>query len=463
MILAILLGIIIVYIFVVLFFHYKYPELYWDWEKIDTNKMSFNDSFSWGTATASHQIEGNCTNNNWFEWENSKDENNHSRIKDNQKAGNACDHWNRYKEDIDLIKKLGVTHYRFSLEWSKIEPEKDNYNQDAIKHYSNVIDSLIKENIRPVITLHHFTNPLWFDQLEGFEKEENIVHFVSFCKLIFSKYSDRVKDWCTINEPDVYAVMGYFAAIFPPGKKQPQLAVEVLKNLLIAHTNVYNSLKNLPNGENCKIGIVKNVMQFDPYRRWNILDWLVCRITNKIYNNIVLSYLEKGKINVNYPFFVKMNYESSDAKLATDFFGLNYYSHSHLKFKFDSYEFFENKFFNDDIMTDMPYAIYPEGLYRAIKKVNRLNKPIIITENGIADAKDDRRSLFIERYIYAMSKAISEGANVEGYFYWSLMDNFEWAEGYDMRFGLYAVDFNTQKRTLRNGAKKFINIINKSK
>ena len=152
-----------------------------------------------------------------------------------------------------------------------------------------------------------------------------------------------------------------------------------------------------------------------------------------------------------------------DAKLATDFFGLNYYSHSHLKFKFDSYEFFENKFFNDDIMTDMPYAIYPEGLYRAIKKVNRLNKPIIITENGIADAKDDRRSLFIERYIYAMSKAISEGANVEGYFYWSLMDNFEWAEGYDMRFGLYAVDFNTQKRTLRNGAKKFINIINKSK
>ena len=204
-------------------------------------------------------------------------------------------------------------------------------------------------------------------------------------------------------------------------------------------------------------------MQFDPYRRWNLLDWLVCRVTSKIYNGIALSYLKNGIIEINYPFFVKMNYKSKDAALATDFFGLNYYSHSHLKFKFDSYEFFENKYFSGDTMTDMPYAIYPEGLYRAIKQADKIKKPIIITENGIADSKDDRRSLFIERYIYAMNRAIKEGSNIEGYFYWSLMDNFEWAEGYDMKFGLYKVDFNTQERTLRQGSRRFVEIVNEQK
>ena len=463
MIFIILISIIILYLAIIVSLHYKYPELRWDWNKIDTSRISFPKAFCWGTATASHQVEGNCVNNNWFVWENSKDENNIPRIKNNQKSGIACDHWNRYKEDIGLIKKTGVTHYRFSLEWSKIEPEKGKYDEEAINHYSNVIDSLIENNIVPVITLHHFTNPIWFDEMGGFEKEENIDHFIIFCKTVFSRYSSRVKNWCTINEPEVYAVMGYFAGIFPPGKKEPQLAVEVLKNLLISHTQVYKALKELPNGQDSKIGIVKNIMQFEPYRRWNLLDWIVCRITSEIYNGIALSYLEKGVINVNYPFFVKINYESKSAALATDFFGLNYYSHSHLKFKFDSYEFFENKFLSSDTMTDMPYAIYPEGLYRAIKQAGKINKPIIITENGIADATDDRREIFIERYIYAMSRAIKDGANVKGYYYWSLMDNFEWAEGYDMRFGLHEVNFETQERRLRKGSYKFVDIVNESK
>ena len=451
------------YISAILYFHYKYPELRWNWDNIDTSKIKFPKSFSWGTATASHQVEGDCINNNWYFWENQKDENGHPRIKDNQKAGAACDHWNRYKEDIKLIKNLGVTHYRFSLEWSKIEPNKGDYNQNVINHYSEVIDALIEQKITPVITLHHFTNPIWFDQLGSFEKEENITYFVSFCEMVFEKYSSRVKNWCTINEPEVYSVMGYFAGIFPPGKKEPQLAVEVLRNLLVAHTRVYHRLKDLPNGKNSKIGIVKNIMQFDPYRRWNLLDWIVCRVTTKIYNGIALSYLEKGSIKVHYPFFVKLNYQSKIAAQATDFFGLNYYSHSHLKFKFDSYEFFENKFFSHDTMTDMPYVIYPEGLYRAIKQAEKIKRPIIITENGIADSMDDRRGVFIEKYIYAMNKAMQEGINVEGYFYWSLMDNFEWAEGYDMRFGLYEVNFKNQKRTLRKGSQKFIDIINDSK
>jgi beta-glucosidase len=200
-------------------------------------------------------------------------------------------------------------------------------------------------------------------------------------------------------------------------------------------------------------------MQFDPYRRWNLMDWMACRISSSIYNEITLSYLNDGEISVNYPGFVSLKYTDKEAAGKTDFFGLNYYSHVHLKFKINGTDFFENKYLESDTMTDMPYAIYPEGLYRAIKLVETLDKPIIITENGIADDKDDRRELFIERYIYAMGRAIKEGSKVEGYFYWSLMDNFEWAEGYDMKFGLYSVDFKTQKRKLRRGSKAFVDLV----
>ena len=263
------------YVFSLFYLNLKYPEIRWKWEKNRKN-IKFPNSFFWGTATASHQVEGGCNNNNWFNWENSKNEEGTPQIKDGQEAGKACDHWNLYSEDIDLIKELGVSHYRFSLEWSKIEPVRGQFNQDALDHYSTVVDELIKSKIVPVITLHHFTNPIWFDELGGFEIEKNIQIFEDFCEKVFSEYSDRVGIWCTINEPAVYSVMGYFQGVFPPGKKNPQLATEVLKNLLVAHTRVYNKLKTLANGSSCRIGLVKNIMQFDPYRRWNLLDWMAC-------------------------------------------------------------------------------------------------------------------------------------------------------------------------------------------
>ena len=451
------------YFSIIVFLRISYPELRWNWNLEKDKKLNFPKNFFWGTATASHQVEGNCKNNNWYNWENNFNSDGNPRIKDNQKAGLACDHWNRFKDDVALLKELGVSHYRLSLEWSKIETEKNKFNEDALNHYSEVIDFLLENNIVPYVTLHHFTNPTWFDELGSFEKEKNIDFFINFCELVFNRYSDKVSNWCTINEPEVYSVMGYFSGIFPPGKKDAQLSAEVQKNLLIAHTKVYHKIKSLPNGKNCKIGIVKNVMQFDPSRRWHLLDWLACRITDTVYNKMSLSYLKYGKIKINIPFFINIDYTNEDAVGATDFFGLNYYSHVHLKFQFDKHEFFTNTYPENDIMTDMPYTIYPEGLYRAIRRVKSINKPIIITENGIADSIDDRRGLFIKRYIYAVNKAIEDDIDVRGYFYWSLMDNFEWAEGYDMKFGLYEVDFKTQERKLRERSKEFIKIINESK
>ena len=434
----------------------------WNWNKISTDKISFPSTFIWGTATAAHQVEGNCINN-WSEFEKGIKEDGQPNIKDNQRSGIACDHWNRYSEDIKLIQELGVSHYRFSVEWSKIQPVQDTFDENVLSHYSKMIDMLLENNLTPVITLHHFTHPVWFDKLGAFEKEENISIFVSFCQRVFIEYSEKVEYWCTINEPGVVATQGYFSGLFPPGKKNSQLSAMVLKNLLEAHVQVYRLLKKMENGSRVKIGLVKNINQFDPWRRWHLLDWLISNTANHFFNDSTIYFLRTGIFKICIPGLAWIHHKNIDAINSTDFFGLNYYSHNHLKIQFSLKEPFTMQYPDRDILTDMPYTIYGEGLYRAIQSVSTLDVPIIITENGIADAEDDRRELYIKRYIYAMSKAIKDGFDIKGYFYWSLMDNFEWAFGYDMKFGLYFVDYNTQERLLREGSKVFIKIINNEK
>tara|TARA_B100001029_G_C15063817_1_gene461352 strand:- start:1582 stop:2979 length:1398 start_codon:yes stop_codon:yes gene_type:complete len=440
------------------YLHKIFFELKWDWSKISLQKIKFPQNFIWGTATAAHQIEGNCTNN-WSEFEKGYKENNEPNIKDRQKSGLACDSWNRYKEDINLIKEIGVSHYRFSIEWSKIQPNENEINHIAINHYHKMINSLIENNITPVITLYHFTHPIWFDRKGAFEKKTNIQYFVKFCKIVFNEFSSKVSLWCTINEPAVMTSMGYFSGEFPPGKKDSQLCAVVLSNLLNAHVEVYHSLKILKNGKNVQIGIVKNINHFDPWKRWNILDWVVTWAVNKFFNYSTLEFFRTGNFNVKLPGLMWYSDMNELAINANDFIGLNYYSHNYLKFNWSFKEPFIVKYKVDDIMTDMPYSIYGEGLYRAIQDISILNLPIFITENGIADAKDDRRELFIKRYLYSVSEAIKDGYDVRGYFYWSLLDNFEWAFGYDMKFGLYKVDFKTQERKLRKGSQPFKKII----
>ena len=456
--LKILLAIIILYIIVCIYLHYKYPESYWDWNNISTDKISFPSKFIWGTATAAHQVEGNCENN-WSEFENGLKDDGEPNIKDSQVSGNACEHWDRYPEDIELIKKLGVSHYRFSVEWSKIQPSKDTFDQEVLNHYSRMIDALIKNNIIPVLTLHHFTHPIWFDNLGAFEKEENIALFISFCKRVFKEYSHKVEYWCTINEPAVVATQGYFSGMFPPSKKDSQLSAIVLKNFLEAHVQAYHELKNMKNGSLVKIGIVKNINQFEPWRRWHLLDWLISISVNRFFNTSSIDFFRTGIFKIRVPGIAWIKHKNNNAINSMDYFGLNYYSHNHLKMQLFSNELFTMEYRKEDTLTDMPYTIYGEGIYRAIQSVSVLNVPIIITENGVSDAKDNIRELYIKRYLYAVSKAVEDGYDVVGYFYWSLMDNFEWAFGYDMKFGLFSVNFKTQERKLRKGAKAFIDTV----
>jgi beta-glucosidase len=454
-VLALVVSIVAIAAAIIVMLRKRHPEVRWDWTRIDTSTATFPAGFIWGTATAAHQVEGDCDGNNWSRWEQQHDPKGRPRIRRGQKAGKACDHWNRFRDDIGLLRELGVASYRFSLEWSKLEPAPGAFDGTAIAHYHEVIDALRAAGIRPMATLHHFTHPLWFDDRGGFEREENLPAFVSFSERMFREYGSTVDLWCTINEPGVFTAMGYLLGQFPPGAHDPRRAACVLRNLLAGHVRAYHALKALPGGDRAQIGLVKNVLQFDPHRRWHPLDWAVARLLDAAYNRSILGLLETGVFRMTIPGRVRWVEAIPDARGATDYIGLNYYSHTYIRTRLSPTQPFDRVTRPGDVMTDMPYPLYPEGLYRALHLVAGLGKPIIVTENGIADARDDRRETFIRRYLYALSRAIADGLDVRGYYYWSLMDNFEWAEGYDMRFGLYAVDFETQERRLRDGSRAF--------
>lgn len=455
-----ILIVLVIYSMIILAFRVRDPELHWVWKTIDVNQRHFPENFVWGTATAAHQVEGGCDNNNWHEWEQSRNEFGESPILRGAVSGKACDHWHHYKSDIALMKELGIRSYRFSIEWSKIEPESGRFDEAALRHYSEVIDALIQADIEPVITLYHFTHPIWFQELGGFEIAENIAVFQRFCEKVFSAFSDRVPRWCTINEIEVEATQSYFSGIWPPGRKDPKLVAEVIRNLLEAHVRVYQSLKQMPNGDRVEIGLVKNIFQFDPYRFWHLIDNILALTLDTVFNAAILKFLKTGRFRLIIPGLMSVTHNNPKAPSSNDFIGLNYYSHFTLKPRWRFKEPFEFRIRRNEVPTDMQYSIYPEGFYRAIMRIKQLGLPIYITENGIADAADDRRADYLRKYTYAMSRAIADGADVRGYYYWSLMDNFEWAEGYEMKFGLYAVDFETQKRTLRQGSQVYRDIIN---
>lgn len=463
LVLGLVMLVAVLWILLVVILSSRYPVERWSWKDIDLKTLSFPKDFVWGVAAAAHQVDGNTTNNNWSDWEQQNGPDGQPRIKRGQKAGLACDHWNRYREDLGLMKQLGMQAYRLSVEWSRIEPRPGEYDAAAIQHYHDVLDAMKQEGLQAMVTLHHFTHPLWFHELGAFEKEENIAHFVKFSERVFSEYQSKVNWWCTINEPSVFTTMGYMTGTFPPGKQDANLMALVQRNVVLAHARVYHALKQLPGGDTARIGCVNNLMQFDPNRRWHLADWLVARAGDMSYNQATLHHQATGIYRLNIPGMANYSAHDPEVKGAGDFVGLNYYSHNVVEVGPSPTEPMKFVIAEGETPTDMPYSIYAEGFYLALKQLSKLGKPIYVTENGIADAKDDRRELFIRRYLYALSKAIKDGLDVRGYFYWSLMDNFEWAEGFDMKFGLYAMDPDTRVRTLRNGSKAFQEIAHQAR
>jgi beta-glucosidase len=368
--------------------------------------LKFPKDFLWGVATSAYQTEGG---NIYSDWE------------DFYPAGIACDHYHRFKEDFDWIVKLNQNAYRFSIEWARIEKREGEFDPKEIEHYREILLALKKRNIKTMVTLFHFTLPKWFAKKEGFVKKKNISYFQRFAKKVFDEYKDLVDFWITENEPIVYAGLSYLQGKWPPKKKSPILYFKVLKNLILAHKNIYQSFHQKE--ENTLVGIAKNNIFFEPYNKRSVFDKISVKIANFWINH----------------WFLK------EIKNFLDFIGLNYYFHNRIKFPWLIRN--ENK-----TVSDLNWEIYPKGIYFTLLELKKYNHPVYITENGLADRKDLLRKDFIKEHLYWVWRAIQEGVDVRGYFYWSLLDNFEWEKGFEPKFGLIEIDYETLKRKARKSA-----------
>lgn len=395
-------------------------------------------NFLWGVATSAFQLEGSPYAD-WTSWDsilNSKPD--------------VTNHYTLYKEDLNLLKDLGVNAYRFSLEWSRIQPRESMWDDEAIAHYQEIVDILISNNIEPMVTLHHFTHPLWFIKKYPWHEDASMEKFLNYAERIVSTIKG-VKYWITFNEPYVLLLGGYLEGCMPPGIRDTQLALKALKNILICHGMAYDIIHSKT--QNAMVSIAHNMAAFAPWKRWNPLDRLLVKIAKYFYNHSLLDAFLKGNLHIKFPFTREINIPVP-IKGKLDFFGVNYYTRVHIRF--NPLKKMTVELRHRDIdgygLTDMGWEIHPHGLAKVLRYASKLNVPLMITENGIATHDCQKKIKFMKRHVDVLEKCIKDGIDVRGYFYWSLIDNYEWLQGLDARFGLYKVDFETLKRKPTNAA-----------
>lgn len=396
-------------------------------------------NFLMGTATAATQIEGGDTNNNWYRF--SKN----GGCRDKACCIRADDHYNRYREDIDLMAEMGMEIYRFGVEWSRIEPKKGVFDQTAIRHYRDEIEYLLSKNIQPLLTLHHFTNPLWFEDSGAFEKKENVPLFLEFVEVCVKSFGDLVKEYITINEPNVYVTNSYLTGEWPPQKKSLAVCRRVMKHMAIAHIESYQRIHKLRSEmgyTDTKVSFANHLRVFVPKREKNILDRTCSKIAEYFFQTLSSELFMLGK----FPFYMG---KSRNGKYY-DFIGINYYSRSAVKGF--SVGFVDNKTYND-----LGWEIYPEGLKILSEEYhNTYGEEVYITENGTCDKNDSFRSQYILDHLAAIAY---EGSPVTRYYHWTFTDNFEWADGESACFGLVKVEYESQKRTVRESGKLYARLI----
>jgi len=422
------------------------------------SKITFDKDFLFGVAGASFQFLG-CGNSPQVNW---CFKSQTPGVADGLSSGKACDFWKYLPDDIKRMKDLGVKAFRFSFEWADVEPEQGKIDAAAIERYHKFFAELAQAQIEPWMTLHHFTQPKWFEDRGGFECEDNVIYFIDFCKLMVREFGDKVTWWGTFNEPGIYVMQSYINGKWVPGKNCLKSAGFVLKNMLQTHVRLYKELKEI--NPAIKIGFMHNIMPFHPYTKWNLFERIYCYYANHVLHDSITNFFKNGLFSFKVPFKVSIQANNIDAPLSYDFFGMNYYTSFMMRMRLSFKKMFSMECHTLVEKNDERYCVHSEGLYHAIKKIHKeitgpRNIPIYITENGIADTQDYYRATFIEHTLKALHRAVEEKCDVRGYFYWSLLDNFEWDEGYAKRFGLYEVDFETQERKLRKGAQVFKDIV----
>lgn len=411
------------------------------------------DDLLLGTATSGMQIEGGDTNSNWYEWCSGG-----HYIKGADSCIIGCDHWNRVKEDTQLLKNLNIQVHRLSVEWSRIEPTKGNFSKEAIAHYRNEIQLLVNNNITPLVTLHHFSEPLWFDKIGGWKKLENIEFFLNYVRHVVEELGDLVAEWVTFNEPNAFIDLGYLIGIWPPGEKGIRNSLKVKSVMINAHVQAYQLIHEIRktkgfSGETM-VGIAMHLRIFDSTTFWGNI---IARFVDYFLNQIFMEGFTRGK------FLFPLSRKGRKHKTGkyVDYLGINYYTRNVVEFTLSLKNWFHKRSYDKSLdKNDLGWDIYPEGMFRVCKRwYDKYQLPIYITENGICDQNDTKRVDFITNHLVYLMMAINSGIPVKRYCYWSSMDNFEFQEGKTARFGLYEINYNNLDRKLRRGGKFYGELI----
>ena len=391
-------------------------------------ERSFPEGFLWGCATAAHQVEGGNHNSDWWEFERS------GGILTGDSADPACDHYRRFREDFRLLRLLRNNAHRLSIEWARVEPAPGEFDRREIDHYREVLEELRGQGLTAMVTLHHFTSPIWFGRRGGWAAAGAAAGWLPFVRRVAEELGELVGFWCTVNEPNIYAVQGWLRGEFPPGRRGDVRGVySVLANLAQAHEAAYRELKRLT--PQVPVGLAHNkhlMVPAPPGRRRDVVAARVAQVTMDRWP------VRRGRLQ-------------RVVEASSDYIGLNHYTGSLVAFDpRRPQEQFVRRFNPPDApVSDFGSAVRPGWFRRALEELRPLGRPIYVTENGIATSEDGRRQQFLLAVLAQLWGALRAGIDVRGYFHWTSMDNFEWAHGYSMRFGLIEVDRRTQLRKIK--------------
>jgi beta-glucosidase len=415
--------------------------------------LAFPDGFLWGVATAAHQNEGNNTNNDFWAWEQIP-----GHVADGSTSGLACDWWNRAEEDFDRAAALGLNTLRMSVEWSRVEPQPGVWDSAAFDRYREMLKGLRARGLEPMVTLHHFTNPLWLAEQGGWLNPDVVRLFERYVAKVVETLSDLCQMWGTINEPSIYAAHAYVLGKWSPGESDLLKFIRVTRNQVKAHAAAYRTIHRRQPG--AQVGIVKHVAAFDPADPTSAADRRVASIRDTLLNGRFMDAVMEGRFKPPLGAGIRRYAPAVDSN---DFIGLNYYGRHPLRFDPGAADtlFAGAVQAPPEIAWPEPWTdreIYPAGLHRFLARLARYGQPLYVTENGMADAADEVRPGFILTHLASLHRAIRQGVDVRGYYYWTLVDNYEWVEGWTTPFGLFGLDPATQERTPRHSAELYAEI-----
>jgi beta-glucosidase len=388
----------------------------------------FPEGFLWGTSSAAHQVEGDDRLSDWWEFEQQP-----GRIANGDTSKIANDHYHRYREDFALLRELNQNAHRLSIEWSRIEPSQGEFDARQIRHYRDVLGELREQGIQPMVTLHHFTSPAWFARKGGWTARDSAGAFLPFVHRVVDQLGDLVALWCTINEPSIYAANGWVTGEFPPGRRGDIAGMyRVLSNMRRGHELAYSAIKR--RWPDTPVGLSHHKLLLMPASARRVDRWAA---------RTAQAALDRWPVA---PGQLRRIVEAS-----SDYVGIAHYWGQMCAFDpgRPRDQFIRRFNVPGRPVTDMGLSADPIWMRAVLNELRRLAKPVYITESGLATHDDQWRGRYIAETLHNVLLAIADGVDVRGYFHWTNTDNFEWARGYETRFGLIEVDRKTLERTIK--------------